>query len=157
MNGLYLTLWNSLSGLFQTRRSKTQRAREERALCCVFSCLCPPPQSWSALSQLNPTPVTPRSLWVGAVGKRLRSGNPKQKEILSERGCCNRAKGERRWSLRKHGCTWGLGWLSSDHRQKRLTAKLWLYLVANAEVVLCMVISGLYISGKFFSKDNFGG
>lgn len=141
------------------RREEARLKEQERSeLCAVFfPVFAPPPQSWSALSQLNPTPVTPRSLWVGAVGKRLRSGNPKQKEILSERGCCNRAKGERRWSLRKHGCTWGLGWLSSDHRQKRLTAKLWLYLVANAEVVLCMVISGLYISGKFFSKDNFGG
>lgn len=41
MHGLDLTLWNSLSGLFQMKRSKTWRAREERALCCVFPVLPP--------------------------------------------------------------------------------------------------------------------
>lgn len=116
--------------------------QEKSELCAFFPVLTPPP-SCSTVSQLDSTWWHREAFVGGCSGEKISLWNQQQQEILSECGCCNRAKGERRCSWRRHSWAWGLGWLSSDHWQKGLTTKSWLYLVPNAETTLCLIIPGL--------------
>lgn len=105
------------------KRSKIQRVRGERALCCVFPALFPRlPRV--ALSQRSPTPVTLRGLCPGSVGKGFHSGIPQQKELLSELLAI--AGGQKvhvagPWEGMDLGA--GLGWLSSGCWQERQKVK----------------------------------
>lgn len=54
-----------------------------------------PPAILMCIVTAESHPGDTERLWVGEMGKRFCSGNPQQKELLLECGCCNRAKGER--------------------------------------------------------------
>lgn len=66
-----------------------------------------PPAILMCIVTAESHPSVMERLWVGEVGKRFCSGNPQQKELLSECRCCSRAKGERWWSLGKLRCMGG--------------------------------------------------
>lgn len=143
-------------GFFRWREARLRRVREEQALCCVFPVLhpsAPPVPICIVTAESHPSerPVG------GCSGEKILLWEPSAERDLIAVWLLQWGK---RWAwlaCESQGCTSAWAWLSSDHQEKKVMVKLWLCLVASAKMMLCVVISGLSISGNYFSKDNFGG
>lgn len=157
MHGLDLTLWNSLSGLFQMKRSKTWRARERNELCAAFflSSPLPPPSPHLHCHSWIP-PQWETCGWV-QWGKGFALGTRGRKRsyhsVVVAMGQKVSVAG-----LWEPGLPMSPAWLPSHHPGEKHDGK--------AVAVSCCwcrneVVHGhlraFYISGSYFSKDNFEG